>query len=86
MTYAVFFKIKDVRRWQFLTIEAAKTLYMVCLPPEEHIFRKELLGNRPFKKSHFVTLGLTMKFVFLWIFSQKSSLSSTIDLAKKIII
>ena len=45
---------KDVRGWQFLTMEAAETLYMVCLPPEEHIFRKKYLGNRPFKKSHFV--------------------------------
>ena len=44
----------DVRGWQFLTIEADETLCMVCLPPEEHIFRKKYLGNRPFKKSHFV--------------------------------
>ena len=45
---------KDVRGWQFLTIEAAETLCMVCLPPEEHIFRKTYLGNWSFKKSHFV--------------------------------
>ena len=45
---------KDVRGWQFLTIEAAETLCMVWLPLEEHIFRKKYLGNRPFKKSHFV--------------------------------
>ena len=37
-----------------MTIEAAETLCMVCLPPEEHIFRKKYLRNRPFKKSHFV--------------------------------
>ena len=47
--------IKDVRGWQFLTTEAAETLCMVCLPPEEHISSEEkYLGNRPFKKSHFV--------------------------------
>ena len=45
---------KGVLGWQFLTIEAAETLCMVCLPPEEHIFRKKHLGNRPFKKSYFV--------------------------------
>ena len=27
---------KDVRGWQFFTIEAAETLCMVCVPPEEH--------------------------------------------------
>ena len=37
-----------------MTIEAVKTLCVVCLPPEEHIFRKKYLGNRPFEKSHFV--------------------------------
>ena len=47
-------RLKDVRGWQFLTIEAAQTLCMICLPPEEHIFRKKYLGNRSFKKSHFV--------------------------------
>ena len=46
-------QFKDVRGWQFLTI-AAETLCMVCLPPEGHIFIKKYLGNRPFKKSHFV--------------------------------
>ena len=46
--------LKDVRGWQFLTIEAAETLCMVCLPPDEDIFRKKYLSNRPFKKSHFV--------------------------------
>ena len=47
-----------------LTIEAAETLCMVCLPPETHIFRKKYLGNRP------VTFckGLTIRFVFLRIF------------------
>ena len=29
--------IKDVREWQFLTMKAAETLCIVCLPPEEHI-------------------------------------------------
>ena len=33
---------KDVRGWQFLTIEASETLCMVCLLPEEHIFRKKI--------------------------------------------
>ena len=47
---------KDVRGWQFLTIEAAETLCMVCLPPEEHIFIKNYLGNRPFRKSYFVSV------------------------------
>ena len=28
---------KDVRGWQFLTMKAAKTLSIVCLPPEKHI-------------------------------------------------
>ena len=27
-------EIKDVRGWQFLTTEAAETLYMVCLPSD----------------------------------------------------
>ena len=31
------FKFKDVRGWQFLTMKAAETLCIVCLPPEEHI-------------------------------------------------
>ena len=34
-------------------IEAAETLYMVCVSPKEHILRKNYLGNRSFKKSHF---------------------------------
>ena len=59
--------LKDVRRWHFLTTEAAETLRVACLPPGEHIFRKKYLGNRSFKKSHFV-MGLTIKFVFLRIF------------------
>ena len=45
---------KDVRGWQLLTIEAAETLCMVCLPAEKHIFRKKYLGSRPFKTSHFM--------------------------------
>ena len=36
----LFFFIKDVRGWQFLTTEAAETLCIICLPPKEHIFRK----------------------------------------------
>ena len=32
--------LKDVRGWQFLTKEAAEALSMVCVPPEEHIFKK----------------------------------------------
>ena len=28
---------KDVRGWQFLTMKAAETLCIVCLPPEKHI-------------------------------------------------
>ena len=28
---------KDVQGWQFLTMKAAETLCMVCLPPEAHI-------------------------------------------------
>ena len=38
--YLPYFQLKDARGWQFLTIEAAETLCMVCLPPEEYI-----LGN-----------------------------------------
>ena len=30
-------EFKDVRGWQFLTMKAAETLCIVCLPPEEHI-------------------------------------------------
>ena len=29
--------VKDVRGWKFLTMKAAKILYIICLPPEEHI-------------------------------------------------
>ena len=29
--------LKDVRGWQFLTMKAAETFCIVCLPPEEHI-------------------------------------------------
>ena len=50
-SYLVF---KDFLGRQFLTIEAAETLCTVCIPPEEHIFRKKYLGNRPFKRSHFI--------------------------------
>ena len=60
--------VKDVRGWQFLTVEAPETLCMVCLPPEEHIFRKKYLSNQPaFQKVRFCK-GLTIKFVFLRIF------------------
>ena len=55
--------ITDVRGWQFLTIETVATLCMVCLSPEEHIFRKKYLDNRPFKKVTFCN-GSTTKFVF----------------------
>ena len=56
---------------QLLTIEADETLCMVCLRPEEHIFRKKNLGigylyfygtfknwkmNFFFKIHHYVTL------------------------------
>ena len=51
---------------EVLTIEAAETLCMVCLSPEEHIFRKHIwvtdLSKITFCK------GLTIKFVFLEIF------------------
>ena len=36
--------IKDVRGWQFLTIEAAETLCMICLPPEEQFSEKKIFG------------------------------------------
>ena len=29
--------LKDVRGWQFLTMKAAESLCVVCLPPEKHI-------------------------------------------------
>ena len=48
------FKVKDFRGWQFLTLDAAETLCMVYLPPEEHFSEKNIWGNQPFKKSHFV--------------------------------
>ena len=47
-----------------MTIEAAGTLCMVCLPPEEHTFRKKYWGNQ---KVTFCK-GLTIKSVFLRIF------------------
>ena len=28
---------KDIGEWQFLTIEVAESLGMVCLPPEDYI-------------------------------------------------
>ena len=34
--------LKDFRGWHFLTIEAAQTLCMVCLPPEEHIISEKI--------------------------------------------
>ena len=65
-----------------LTIEAAETLCMVCLPPEEHIFRKNIWVT-DLQKVTFCK-GLTIKFVFLRIFknckmnfSQNSSLDGT---------
>ena len=42
---------KDVRGWQFLTVEAAETLCMAYVPLEEHNFRKKYLGNRPVKSN-----------------------------------
>ena len=42
----------------FLTMKAAETLCMVFALPEEHIFRKQYRGNRPFKKSHFIRFSL----------------------------
>ena len=48
------FRFKDVRGWQFLTMKAAETLWIVCLPPEEHFSWKKYLGNWPSKKSHFI--------------------------------
>ena len=43
--------IKDVRGRQFLTIEAAETLCMACVPQKEHISKKKYLGNRRLKES-----------------------------------
>ena len=51
----------------FDNIEAAETLCMICVSPEEHIFRKNYLGNRPFKQITFYK-GFTGKLVFLQIF------------------
>ena len=45
---------KDVRGWQFLTMKAAETLCIVCLPPEKYISWKKYLGNRLSKNSHFI--------------------------------
>ena len=58
---------KDVQGRQFLTLEAAESLCMVCLPPAEHIFRKKYLGNTTFQKVLFCE-GLTITSVFLGIF------------------
>ena len=46
--------IKNVWGWQFLTMKAAETLCIVCLPPGKHISLKKKLGNRPSKKSLFI--------------------------------
>ena len=35
-TSSMLLVLKDVRGWQFLTMKAAETLCIVCLPPEEH--------------------------------------------------
>ena len=62
-----FYPFKNVRGWQ-LTMKAAETLCIVCLPPEKSIFpEKKYLGNRPSKKITFYK-GLTIKFAFLRIF------------------
>ena len=37
---------------RFLTIEAAETLCMLCLPPEKHILRKKYLGVTDPSESH----------------------------------
>ena len=37
-----------------MTMKAAETLCIVCLPPEKHISSKKYLGNGPSKKSHFI--------------------------------
>ena len=60
------YDINDARGWQFLTMKAAETLCIVCLPPEKH-FLKKYLGNRPSKKITFYK-GLIIKFAFLRIF------------------
>ena len=56
--------------FSILTIEAAETFCMACVPSEEHILRKKYLGNRPFKKSHFILnyKGFTIKFYFYGYF------------------
>ena len=36
------FDVKDVRGWQFLTIEAAESLCMVFVPSEEHFQKKNI--------------------------------------------
>ena len=58
--------LKNVRGWQFLTIEAAETLCMVCLPPEKRTSEKDIWVT-DLSKSH-ICKGLTIKFVLLWIF------------------
>ena len=32
--YGLLIKLKDVQRWQFLTMKAAETLHIASLPPE----------------------------------------------------
>ena len=47
--------IKDVREWQFLTIEAAETLCMVAFHQRNTFSEKNIwVTNHPLKKSHFV--------------------------------
>ena len=48
-------------------MKAAETLFIVCLPPEEHISWKKIFGNRPSKNSHFYKVSDILKTV-QWIF------------------
>ena len=42
LNFVRLWEFKDVLAWQFLTMEAAETLCMVVVPPEERTFRKNI--------------------------------------------
>ena len=75
--------IKDFWGWQFLTMKAAETLCIVCLPPEEHISWKNIWVTDLPKKSHFVRVWPSNLHFYGYPkkgtmnFFQRSSLGST---------
>ena len=65
LLYINFPSFKDLRGWQFLTMKAAGTLCIVCLPPED-TFPEKNIWLPAFQKITFYK-GLTIKFASLRI-------------------